>query len=66
MTTFLALYRGATISGAELVAVSADHAIVTDFAQRLITDEPIHSPSPDLRPAPEHKESLTAGLSGEA
>jgi hypothetical protein len=40
MTTFLALYRGATISSAELVAVSADNHIVQDFAARLVTDEP--------------------------
>ena len=40
MTTFLALYRGETISGASLVAVSADQKLVQDFAERMITDEP--------------------------
>jgi hypothetical protein len=40
MTTFLALYRGHTIMSAELVAVSADQALVKDFGRRLVTDEP--------------------------
>jgi hypothetical protein len=42
MTTFLALYRGASISSAELVAVSANRQIVSDFAQKLVTEpEPV-------------------------
>ena len=40
MTTFLALYRGKSISAAELVAVSADQEIVRDFGRRLVSDEP--------------------------
>ncbi len=40
MSTFLALYRGETVGGAKLVAVSADPTIVTDFARRLLKDPP--------------------------
>lgn len=37
--TFLALYRGESIAGAKLIAVSADPAVVGDFAGRLLRDE---------------------------
>jgi hypothetical protein len=57
MTTFLALYRGATISSAELVAVSADNHIVQDFATRLITDEPNEDSRPDLHLVELHQSS---------
>lgn len=36
MSTFLALYRGATVASAKLVAVSADPATVAEFAARLL------------------------------
>ena len=36
MSTFLALYRGDTVAGAQLVAVTADPATVADFARRLL------------------------------
>ena len=48
MTTFLALYRGQSIARAELVAVSSNRDIVSDFASKLI-DEP--------QPEPERKDS---------
>lgn len=47
MTVFIALYRGETVSGAQLVAVTADPALVRDFAARLITDDP--KPEEDRR-----------------
>jgi hypothetical protein len=50
MTTFLALYRGETILGASLVAVSADQKIVSEFGKRLIADEP--EDGPDQRDCP--------------
>ncbi len=34
--TFLALYRGESIAGAKLVALSADPGVVADFAGRLL------------------------------
>jgi hypothetical protein len=37
---FLALYSGSTISDAELVAISADRKIISDFGKRLVSDEP--------------------------
>jgi len=40
VTAFLALYRGETVSGARLVALTADPNLVKDFAARLVTDEP--------------------------
>jgi hypothetical protein len=35
-TTFIGIYRGATISSARLVAVSADPAIVAEVTRRLL------------------------------
>jgi hypothetical protein len=46
MTSFLALYRGETVSGARLVALSADPEMVRDFAARLVTDEPAEEITP--------------------
>jgi hypothetical protein len=37
--TFIALYRGESISGAKLLAVTANQKIVDDLARRLL-DEP--------------------------
>lgn len=34
--TFLALYRGESVAGARLVALSADPGVVADFAGRLL------------------------------
>lgn len=38
MASFLALYRGETISAAEIVAVSADPTLVQHFAQRMLDE----------------------------
>lgn len=38
-TTFLALYRGESVGGAKLLALTAEPEIVGDFARRLL-DEP--------------------------
>ena len=35
-TSFLALYQGETVSGARIVALSADPQLVRDFAGRLL------------------------------
>jgi len=35
-TSFLALYRGETVSGARIMALSADPQLVRDFAGRLL------------------------------
>jgi hypothetical protein len=40
MTSFIALYRGETVSGARLVAVSADPQLVQEFGARLVADGP--------------------------
>lgn len=40
MTTFLALYRGATVSEAKMVAVTAEPRLVRDFAGCLLNSEP--------------------------
>ncbi len=49
MTSFIALYRGETVSGARLVALTADPEMVRDFTTRLVTDEPNEEPRPGLR-----------------
>ncbi len=36
MSSFLALYRGRSVAEARMVAVSADPALVADFASRLL------------------------------
>ena len=38
MTTFLALYRGDSVSSAKLLALTADHELVRDFAARLLNN----------------------------
>ncbi len=50
MAAFIALYRGETVCGAQLVAVTADPQMVEDFAAKLITGKPgKEGPKPDLR-----------------
>jgi hypothetical protein len=39
LTTFIALYRGETVSSAKIVAVSADTDLVADFAARMLHRE---------------------------
>jgi hypothetical protein len=46
-TNFLALYRGETVSGARIVALSADPQLVRDFAGRLLESSPEQSEKPD-------------------
>jgi hypothetical protein len=46
-TSFLALYQGETVSGARIVALSADPQLVQDFASRLLENSPEHSEKPD-------------------
>lgn len=38
MTTFLALYRGDSVSSAKLLALSAEPTVVHDFAARLLEE----------------------------
>ena len=40
MTSFIALYRGETVSGARIAALSADPQLVRDFAARLLESPP--------------------------
>jgi hypothetical protein len=39
-TTFLALYRGESIGGSKLLALTADPKVVRDFAARLLAESP--------------------------
>lgn len=39
-TTFVALYRGESVAGAKLLALSADAKIVGEFAARLLDANP--------------------------
>lgn len=43
MKTFLALYRGATVARAELVAITSDPNVVTAFADRLLAEDSTES-----------------------
>ncbi len=47
MTTFVAVYRGRSVGAARLVAVSADPAIVSDIAGRIL-GQPDESGDPAL------------------
>ncbi len=40
MTTFIAIYRGASVGDAQLIAVSADSDIVADVSTMLLRDRP--------------------------
>lgn len=46
MTTFLALYRGESVNAAKLLALTADPALVQDFAARLL-EEAVRETDPD-------------------
>ena len=46
MTTFLALYRGDSVSSAKLLALTADSELVCDFAARLLA-KPRKEQNPD-------------------
>jgi len=46
-TSFLALYRGETVSGARIMALSADPQLVRDFAGRLLESPSKRSEKPD-------------------
>ena len=48
MPNFVTLYRGDTISSAKLVAVSADPALVREFAKRLLAEQEKPEPDPVL------------------
>lgn len=45
MTTFLALYRGDSVSAAKLLALTAEPELVRDFASRLLQTP--EEPEPD-------------------
>jgi len=47
LTTFLALYRGDSVSSAKLLALTADHELVRDFAAR-----PLNKPTEEQNPDP--------------
>ena len=49
MTTFLALYRGESVGGAKLLALTAEPELVRDFASRLLREStPNEDPDPVL------------------
>jgi hypothetical protein len=50
-TSFVAIYRGPTISAARLIAVSADPSLVAEVCDRLLTSPP-----------PDDPDSITAGI----
>jgi hypothetical protein len=49
LTTFLAPYRGNSVSAAKLVALSAEPSLVGDFAARILTEPEEPEADPVLR-----------------
>jgi hypothetical protein len=47
MTTFIAVYRGDTVAGARIVALTADPEIVRELAARLLVSPPHRHGVPD-------------------
>jgi hypothetical protein len=58
MTNFIALYRGETVSGAQIVALSADPEIVKEFAARLLESYPRPREQPGPYNGDERRQSL--------
>jgi hypothetical protein len=58
MTNFIALYRGETVSGAQIVALSADPEIVQEFAARLLEGEPRPREEPGPHGGDEQRQAL--------
>ena len=46
MATFVAVYRGETIAGARLIALSADPALVADVTARILAEHRSADPDP--------------------
>lgn len=46
MYSFVALYRGATLGSAKIVAVSTDPNLVAQVAARLLSESPVPNDSP--------------------
>jgi hypothetical protein len=46
MTTFVAIYRGRTISDARLIALSADPALVADVTARILQERSAEESDP--------------------
>lgn len=46
MATFVAVYRGETIAGARLIALSADSTLVADVSARILQEHPDKDPDP--------------------
>ena len=40
MATFVAIYRGETIAGARLIALSADPTLIADVSARILQEHP--------------------------
>jgi len=58
MTNFIALYRGETVSGAQIVALSADPDIVREFTARLLEG----CPRPREEPGPPYGDERRQAL----
>ena len=46
MATFVAIYRGETIAGARLIALSADPTLVADVSTRILQEHPCQDADP--------------------
>ena len=46
MATFVAVYRGETVAGARLIALSADPTLVAEVSARILAEHPSADPDP--------------------
>jgi hypothetical protein len=46
MATFVAIYRGETVAGARLIALSADPALVAEVSARILAEHASENPDP--------------------
>lgn len=46
MATFVAIYRGETIAGARLIALSANPTLVAEVSARILQEHPAKDPDP--------------------
>ncbi len=65
MTTFVAIYRGQTVSDSRLVALSADPSLVADVTARILAERQGEEPDPVVACVEEGKRKALRLIQGE-
>ena len=65
-TTWIALYRGATVRSAQLIAVSADPGLVADVAARVLDTGDVRATDPVLSPLARGRRASSRAIRDEA